>query len=212
MSGTWVTRLLAAAEARSALDASRIGVIEPTADEPEAERVLERIRRTDSRPARWLVFGWIGTHPDARSPVLRRSWRIEEACRASGFPTLVLRSAPLVGGSSPLWLRLAREGPGRLGSRPLQPVLERDFVTLVRRVAAGAGPDSGWYEIAGPEILTLGELADLARSNVPAGSDPGHWEPEPAVLREQPLVEPEIWMRAFDVVASRVAHAVESAA
>src|SRR5207244_564688 len=86
----------------------------------------------------------IGAHPDATAPLLQRLWELEERARASGLPALVLRLAPLVGPSSPLWLRLAAGGelPGRL--RPLlNPVVEEDAVLTLERACAGAVPRGG---------------------------------------------------------------------
>jgi len=198
-----VERLRTSAETELTFAARGWGVIGPTADDAAAETVLNEIHANSIGHARWLVLGWIGTHPDAHAPVLRRSWRIEEACRAGGIPTLTLRLAPLVGPKSPFWLELVG-GAGRLAGRPIQPVLERDVVTLLQRILAGDGPRAGWYEVCGPDIVTLGELADIARSAQPSGAELGFWEPDFSVLREQPLVEPEIWVNAFGIEAASV--------
>jgi uncharacterized protein YbjT (DUF2867 family) len=206
VSANWVARLLSAAGAESALRAARIGVIGSADSDSEAQPVLDRVRLNPDGCARWLVLGWIGTHPDAKAAVSRRAWQIEEACRATNIPTLVLRCAPLVGAQSPLWRRLAHARPGAGAGRPFQPVLEDDVVSLIRHVASGAPPHDGWFEVAGPEIMTLGELAEHARRHA-SGNDAGEWEPDPDVLRELPLVEPEIWMRAFGIDAASVTQA-----
>jgi hypothetical protein len=151
---------------------------------------------------RVLVVGWMGTHPDARAEILKRLWTLEERARSSARPVLTLRLAPLVGPSSPLWLRLA--GARRLpdgGRALLNPLVEDDAIETLDRALRGRVPWEGWYEVLGPEIWSLRELADLARRGR-APRDPGCWEPEPAVLLEQRLGESALWIERFGLAPS----------
>ena len=159
-------------------------------DDPVAAGIVAR----DDSHDRILVLSWIGTHPDARAEVLRRLWMLEERCRATGIPTLTLRLAPLAGPESPLWKMLAGSQPGaRLARKLVHPVLESDVVEAMDRALRGAAVWEGWQEIGGPDIVSLGELAALARtSRVTRG---GAWEPDPDALAEQRLIEPAVWAR-----------------
>ena len=143
---------------------------------------------------RILVLGWIGVHPDARSTVLRQTWLLEERCRASGLETLALRLGPLVGVMSPLWRMLGHAPlPRRLASKLVHPVTEADVIEAVHRALTGAATWLGWHELGGPDVLSLGELAELARAAGPERG--GAWEPDRMALAEQRLIEPELWAR-----------------
>jgi uncharacterized protein YbjT (DUF2867 family) len=152
-----------------------------------------------ARGARVLVLSLIGAHPDARAGRLRNLWRLEEWARGSGLPVLTLRLAPLVGPASPLWLRLrSRPRLPRAGRRPLNPVDEADALETLSLALAGRALWEGWYEIAGPEALSLGDLAELARAAGPAAQR-GDWEPPLEELAEHRLSESEPWARHFGV-------------
>ncbi len=141
---------------------------------------------------RILMLSWIGAHPDARADVLRRLWALEERSRESGLPTLTLRLGPLAGSSSPLWRKLARAKlTSRLARRPVHPVLESQVVEVIERALSGAIRWDGWQELGGPDIMTLGECADLARAANITGE--GEWEPDLEALAEQRLIEPDVW-------------------
>jgi len=153
---------------------------------------------------RILVLGWIGVHPDARAQALRVLWSLEERCRATGLPTLAVRLGPLCGPSAPLWRALAGAAPaGRLARKLVHPVCEADVIEALDRALAGAAAWEAWYEVGGPDVLSLGELAALARASHAAGG--GAWEPDRAVLAEQRLIEPEIWARWAGITPASVA-------
>jgi uncharacterized protein YbjT (DUF2867 family) len=158
---------------------------------------------TPPEGARLLVFGWIGTHRDARDARLRAAWDLEERARASGLPTLVLRLAPVLAQDEPMWHRLgSRPRLGRRVDRPLQPVLKDDVLATLERALEGRAAWDGWFEVCGDEILTLGELVSLASgSNPPA---PGAWEPPLEIVDEQPLAEPGPWRERFEIRPARV--------
>jgi uncharacterized protein YbjT (DUF2867 family) len=147
--------------------------------------------------ARVLVLSLVGAHPDAHAPRLRRLWALEELARAASLPVLTLRLAPLVGPTSPLWLKLrSRPRLPRDGRMLLQPVAESDVMETLERALDGRARWEGWYEVAGSEPMTLADLAGLARSSgTRAGA--GAWEPPLEEMAEQRLCEAEPWCRHF---------------
>ena len=151
--------------------------------------------------ARVLVMSRLGAHPDARVPDLKRLWEIEEHARASGLPVVTLRLAPLLGPQSPLWLKL-RQRP-RLphgGRQLLNPVAEADVVEAMDRLLHGGVAWEGWFEVAGPEVLSLKDLAALAVGAGPA--PPGGeaaWEPPLRELEAQRLAEASHWLEHFGI-------------
>ena len=159
-----------------------------------------------ARGARLLVLSALGAHPDAQSPRLRALWELEEQARGFALPVLVLRLAPLVGRDSPFWRKLAT-GPRlpRGGRALLQPVVEDDVVRTLERAFDDDAPWSGWFEVAGPEVLSLAELADLARASRGASRVKGAWEPPLGELDEHRLAEPEPWRERFGIEPRRVA-------
>ena len=179
------TRLLAAAwpeGAQAAFDPARVQVAGP-ASTGGAEV-------TPATPAagaeRLLVLSWIGAHPDASDPLLAALWRLEEAARATGLPVLVLRLAPLVGAHAPGCAHLAtrpRLEP-KLARALVQPVREDDAVAGMAAVFAGRVAWAGWYEVCGPDALTVGEFAAAAASGAlgPIEAAPA-WEPAPEIGR-----------------------------
>jgi len=161
------------------------------------------VRALGSRPFRVLVLSRLGAHPDTKAPALQRLWRLEEHVRKGGAPTLTLRLAPLLGRESPLWRKLAsRPALPRSGRQLLNPVLETDALETLTRALADSQPWSGWYEVAGPEVWSLAELAQLAaRSGAAPG---GRWEPELDELAEHRLAEAEPWMHRFAITPGRI--------
>jgi uncharacterized protein YbjT (DUF2867 family) len=149
--------------------------------------------------ARVLVLSRLGAHPDARAARLRWLWMLEEHARASGLPVLTLRLGPLIGPRSPLWLKLRRQprlpaGGGKL----LNPVAEADVVETLARALEGRAKWEGWFEVAGPEVMSLAELRALAReAGPPAGGEHGAWEPPLRELAEHRLAEADGWLEHF---------------
>ena len=191
-------RLLAAAWVRAsdaAMDLRGVGVLGPATD--DAQAVTPCV--PNDTLERWLVMSWIGAHPDAGDPLLAALWGLEEAARATGLPTLVLRLAPLISRHAPLLSLLAQRPAldARLARALIQPVLEADVVAGIARFLTGAGLWNDWYKACGPDAISVGELAQFAQAGqfgqvaaLPA------WEPSPAVLRAQGLSEQDAWTRA----------------
>ncbi|MBI5711073.1 MAG: hypothetical protein HZC42_12355 [Candidatus Eisenbacteria bacterium] len=157
--------------------------------------------------ARVLVLSRLGAHPDARAAGLAALWALEERARACGLPALTLRLGPLLGPRSPLWLRL-RACPKlpRAGRQLLNPVAEADAVETIARALDGRAEWRGWYEVAGPEVWSLAELAALARESGPAlPRGAGAWEPPLEELAEHRLVEAGPWLAHFGLAARPLA-------
>src|SRR5207249_3381857 len=93
-----------------------------------------------------------------------RLWSVEEAARSTGLPVLTLRLAPLLGPQSPLWLRLrSRPRLPRSGRMLLNPVAECDVLATLERALSGSVGWVGWFEVSGPETVSLSELAGMAQ-------------------------------------------------
>jgi len=157
---------------------------------------------------RLLVLSRIGAHRDARSRALRSLWDLEEHARSTGLPVLTLRLAPMVGPRSPLWLKLAsRPRLPRGGHQLLNPVCEEDVVETLDRALAGSAAWEGWYEVAGAEVMSLAELADLAAEwpeDVAPGA-PAAWEPPLEEMAEHRLCEAGPWLEHFHLAPRPVA-------
>lgn len=156
-----------------------------------------------ARGARLIVLSRLGAHPDAIAPGLRDLWRLEEYARVSLVPTMALRFAPLVGKESPFWKKLGgRPKLGRAGNTVLMPVLEDDAVQVLARALTESRPAEGWFEITGPEALSLDEWGEIATRN--GALDAGEWEPPIEELTEHRLSESEIWQTRFGLRAHPV--------
>lgn len=208
-------RLIAAMEARGhqvvAADALTPG------DEPVTLAVFDgafvfnfaaMVGSLGSRPFRVLVLSRLGAHPDARAASLQRLWRLEEHVRGGGAPTLTLRLAPVLGSGTPLWNKL-RSQPSlpRGGRTQLNPVAERDVIETVVRALADSTPWSGWYEVAGPRVWTLGELKMLAAGGG-LGGVRGDWEPALEEMLEHRLAESAPWCERFGITPTSIEDAV----
>ena len=166
-------------------------------DGPFVLDLLGAVRSLGSRRFRVLVLSRLGSHPDARTASLQRLWRLEEHARGGGAPTLTLRFAPLVGPVSPMWRWLAgRAALPRGGRKLVNPVHEDDAVETLRRALSGAAPWQGWFEVAGPDTVSLAELRELAAATPPG---PGEAACEPTLdeLAEHRLAECEPWASHF---------------
>ena len=169
----------------------------PALDDRALEILIGSWRKAPG--ARTLVLSSIGAHPDAHAPRLRRLWEIEERARGFTLPVLTLRLAPMVGPASPLWQMLrSRPRLPRRGQKLLNPVAESDVVETMDRALSGRAKWNGWYEVAGPETVSLAELAALAAAQGPA-RDRGAWEPPLEELGEQRLSEAGPWCEHFGI-------------
>lgn len=171
----------------------------PAPDEPAPDLRAWLAGHAPAAGLRLLLVTRLGTHPDAVHPRLREAWALEESARGTGLPALVLRLGPVLGAESPLWRRL-RSDPSlpRGGVKLLNPVAESDVVETLDRALCGRAEWSGWYEVAGPEVWSLAELADLAREAGPRlPADSGAWEPSLAEFEEHRLAEAGLWLEHF---------------
>lgn len=110
-----------------------------------------------ARVAHYVLLGIIGSD-EVQMPYYKLKIGQERIVRAAALPTTILRATqfhPLIGALLDATGRL-RVLPARRA--PLQPIDPRDVGTAVAELV-GSGPD-GDARIAGPEILTLAELAE----------------------------------------------------
>jgi uncharacterized protein YbjT (DUF2867 family) len=191
-----VPRLLAAIEPRVSVPQGRTTLVVGAGCDPgQLDSSLAKLPE-----ARLLVMSALGAHPDARAPRLRALWDLEERARRAGRPVLTLRLGPIVGPASPLWLRLRSrpslpESPDLL----LNPVIESDVLATLERALEDRAPWEGWFEVAGIEVFSLGELASLAARSPRLPAQAGSWEPPHRELREHRLTEAGPWSRHFDI-------------
>jgi hypothetical protein len=154
-----------------------------------------------ARGGRVMVVSSLGAHPDAKARRLRELWELEEGARRAGLPLLVLRLAPLVGPRSPLWLRLRSRPRLPSGGRQLlNPVAEDDVVDSIEKAILGHAEWTGWYELAGPQVVSLAEMVELAAASGPVlPAHAGAWEPPWSELLEHRIAEPDPWLVHFDL-------------
>lgn len=208
-----VPRLLAALAGRTAAAAAGCETLIVTSGSVApaglAQVLAESCRRGNVRV---LVLGPLGVHPDAPVSRLRGLWELEEACRASGLPVLALRLAPLVGPTSPLWLRLrSRPALGRRGETLVCPLAESDALRALECVILATWTETSWFEVAGEEVLTLGELAGLAqRSGARTPTGAGAWEPALEEIECARIPDPAPWRQRFDLAPGSVRHLAEA--
>jgi uncharacterized protein YbjT (DUF2867 family) len=200
-------RLLAALTARGhrvLADAAELPAAEGTvtlavSDGPFVFDFLGLVRSLGERSFRVLMLSRLGVHPDARASTLQRLWRLEEHVRAGNAPTLTLRFAPVVGPTTPLWQKLrSRPALPNDGRKLVNPVAETDAVETLAAALDGRALWRGWYEVAGPDTVTLTELRDIA-ALTPGETAGGVWEPLLDEIAEHRLAESEPWASAFGI-------------
>jgi uncharacterized protein YbjT (DUF2867 family) len=206
-------RLLAGVAARghsvladaAALPAAEGTVTLAISDGPFVFDFLAFVRSLGERSFRVLMLSRLGVHPDARATTLRRLWRLEEHVRAGNAPTLTLRFAPLVGPASPLWQKLrSRPALPSDGRKLLNPVAESDAVETLAAALDGRALWRGWYEVAGPDSVSLAELRDIA-AHTPGETAGGAWEPTLEEIAEHRLAECEPWASEFGITPTPLA-------
>ena len=174
-------------------------------DGPMVFDFLGFVRTLGERSFRVLMLSRLGVHPDARATTLQRLWRLEEHVRAGNAPMLTLRFAPLVGPATPLWKKLrSRPALPNGGRKLVNPVAERDAIETLARALDGRALWRGWYEVAGPDTLTLAELRDLA-ALTPGETAGGAWEPTLDEIAEHRLAESEPWASDFGITPAPLA-------
>lgn len=189
----------------ASLPATSDAVTLAISDGPMVFDFLGFVRSLGARHFRVLMLSRLGVHPDARTATLQRLWRLEEHVRAGGAPTLTLRFAPLVGPATPLWKKLRSRPtlPGT-GRKLLNPVAEVDAVETLASALDGRGLWRGWFEVAGPEAVTLSELRDMA-ARTPGETGGGAWEPTLDEMAEHRLAESEPWASHFGITPTPLA-------
>ncbi len=77
------------------------------------------------------------------------------------------------------------------------------MVETLRRALQGPGQWDDWYDVAGPEVWSLAELAELA-SGTDVG-DGGAWEPPLEELVQHLLTDPRPWLERFGLAPAPLA-------
>lgn len=153
---------------------------------------------------RILMLSRLRAHPDGPTPGLRRLWALEERARGTGLPVLTLRLGPMVGPASPLWRKLAGAPALPRSGRTLHhPVAEEDVVETLQRALQAPGEWGDWYDVGGPEVWSLGELAELAAGG--DAGDGGAWEPPLEELERHLLIDPQPWLQRFGLAPGPLA-------
>jgi NAD(P)H dehydrogenase (quinone) len=129
-----------------------------------AERVGEHRIAIDSAKAagveRIVYVSFLGAGPDATFTFARDHWATEEAIRASGIAFTFLRSSLYID-FMPVFAGPERtiRGPG--GTGRFAPVAREDLADAAAAVLTADGVHDGrTYELTGPELLTLAEVAE----------------------------------------------------
>ncbi len=196
---------LRAASAADASAATTPLVTLAISDGPMVFDFLGFVRSLGACRLRVLMLSRLGSHPDARTPSLRRLWRLEEHVRAGGLPTLTLRFAPLVGPVTPLWRKLrSRPSLPNGGRKLVNPVAEHDAIDTILRALDGRASWQGWYEVAGDDVLSLAELCAIAARS-PGEPSGGEWEPALDEIAEHRLAESGPWAQHFGIVPTALA-------
>jgi uncharacterized protein YbjT (DUF2867 family) len=195
----------AVVEGTAALPESEGTVTLAISDGPFVFDFLGLVRSLGERSFRVLMLSRLGVHPDARASTLQRLWRLEEHVRAGNAPTLTLRFAPVVGPATPLWQKLRSRPALPDGGRKLvNPVAEPDAVETLAAALDGRALWRGWYEVAGPDTVSLAELRDLA-ALAPGETAGGAWEPALEEIAEHRLAESEPWASDFGITPTPLA-------
>ncbi|MFN2617446.1 MAG: NAD(P)H-binding protein [Thermoleophilaceae bacterium] len=168
-------------------------------DRRAAENFSEAARRAGVR--RIVYLG--GIAPSARpSPHLRSRLEVERILLESAPASTALRASIVIGASSPSFRVLVRLVE-RLRLLPLpawrenrtQPIDERDVVEFLARTPSTPAAAGRSLDVAGPDLLTYGEMIDRIAESMGVGRTPlrlrrSHTPPASAVVSavsEQPL-------------------------
>jgi len=171
----------AAAEMRDALSGVKTLYFVSAREAPE--RVGEhRIAIDAARAAgveRIVYVSFLGAGPEATFTFARDHWATEEAIRASGLAFTFLRSS-LYLDFMPVFAGLERTIRGPAGEGRFAPVARNDLADAALAVLTADGAHDGKaYELTGPELLTMTEVA--ARLGILTGQD---WEYVPQTVEE----------------------------
>jgi uncharacterized protein YbjT (DUF2867 family) len=124
------------------------------------------LRAAENAEVRRVLFlSPIGVDPGSDNGYLAAKGRAEEAIRASKkLEHAIFRSAPILGEGSALSTLLARGLPSRIRDVSLNPIVVADVADALVAADTRDAELRGAWELGGPEVLTLGELADRSGS------------------------------------------------
>jgi len=118
------------------------------------------VRAAENAEVRRVLFlSPLGADPSSDNAYLAAKGRAEQVIAASKLEYAIFRSAPILGEGSALSSMLARAIPSRMRAARLNPIAVEDVAAAL---LAGDTRDEelrGSWELGGPEVVTLEELA-----------------------------------------------------
>lgn len=118
---------------------------------------------------RFVQMSALGADPTGETHYIRAKGRAETAVRESGLDWTILRPSVIFGDGAGFLEFTRKLTPPVLAPLPgggktrFQPVYIGEFVSMIAETVESDGYSGEIYEIGGPEILTLAEVAKLIR-------------------------------------------------
>lgn len=150
------------------------GALRPRGPDSYRTANLDTVQRTvaaarGSGVRRIVHLSYLHADPAAGNPYLACAGRAEQALRASGVPTVIFRSAHIIGPAMELGptaaALVARAGEPvtvlGTGRQRYAWVARQDVVGALRHAALDPGTPTGTFDLAGPEALTVDATARL---------------------------------------------------
>ena len=109
---------------------------------------------------RVLFLSPLGADPASENAYLAAKGHAEDAVRASGLEYVIFRCAPVIGKGTVLDRFLRAGLPSRARETRTNPIAVGAVVDALVAADTRASEVRGTWELGGPEVLTLGELAD----------------------------------------------------
>lgn len=110
--------------------------------------------------ARVIFLSPIGADPASSDPYLASKGAAQDAVRKASLQHAVFRCAPVVASNSALVTFLSRGVPSSARHARMNPIAVGDVVQAIVAADTREGEIRGEWELGGPEILTLSELAE----------------------------------------------------
>jgi NADH dehydrogenase len=126
------------------------------------------LRAAENAEVRRVLFlSPIGADPGSDDPYLAAKGRAEAAIEASPLEHAIFRTAPILGEGSALSTLLSRGVPARIRDTKLSPISVSDVAAALVAADTRDAELRGAWEIGGPDVVTMGQLAE--RSDSPTG-------------------------------------------
>lgn len=109
---------------------------------------------------RVLFLSPIGADPTSADPYLAAKGLAEDAIRKAPMQHAIFRCAPILAEGSALTAFLERSVPASARDARINPVALSDVVDAIVAADSREAEVGGTWELGGPEVLTLGDLAE----------------------------------------------------